>query len=99
MENLGNYLVAIKLANEDSWDQWFGDATSAHNITFSSLALGCLGADNVMDTTHVSSAIFLRNETAPTVSQTWLDKVRSHGVKLCSLTHRTELNLCKAPFP
>ena len=76
-ENLGDYLVAIKLAKEESWDQWFGDATSARNITFSSLALGCLGADFKMDMTYVSSAIFLLNETAETVSETWLNKVCS----------------------
>jgi len=70
-------VVAIKLANSDTWDQIFSDATSRRQKTFQALSIGLLDMNREMEIVNVSSCIFLDDEKSETVAEAIINKIES----------------------
>ena len=82
-------VVAMKLADSDTWDQIIADATSRRQKTFEALAIGLLDGNKEMEIVNVSSCIFLDDEKSDTVAEAIVNKVSYHDLTLDSvfLTH------------
>ena len=74
---IGETVAAIKLANADTWDQLWTDATTRRQIPFTALIIGLLWSEggDAIEPVVVSSCIFMEDETAQKQSNGIIDKV------------------------
>ena len=75
VEIIGETVAAIKLADADTWNQLWTDATTRRQIPFTAVIIGLMGDNDEIDPVVVSSCIFMEDETSATGANGILNKV------------------------